>query len=133
MTNQENINSFLYDYCAAFRPGNIPAVAKFYRPPVTMIFANQVSILDDEGKIIRTLQSIMDTLTNKDFSHSQVDSCNIHQLTDKTALLSATFSRLKTDGTLLEKLGATYTVIDDGDGYKIAALIAHGVETVIGN
>ena len=78
------------------------------------------------------MQAVMNDLIKKDFCRSRVDSCNVHEFTANTALLSATFSRLKEDDTVLEKIGATYTVVNKGSGYKIASLVAHGTTSVIG-
>jgi uncharacterized NTF2-like protein DUF6841 len=133
MTKQTTLNNFLLDYCAAFRPGNIAAVAEFYHSPVTMIFGDRVSVLKNEDEIINTLQAVMDGLVNQGFCRSEVDSCHVHEFAENTALLSATFSRLKEDDTVLEKLGATYTVVNKGSGYKIASLVAHGTASVISN
>lgn len=132
MPNQTTLNSFLLDYCAAFRPGNIAAVAEFYHSPVIMIFGDKVTILKNTEEVITTLQAVMNDLIKKDFCRSRVDSCNVHEFTANTALLSATFSRLKEDDTVLEKIGATYTVVNKGSGYKIASLVAHGTTSVIG-
>ena len=131
MTEQTNLSHFLLDYCAAFRPENIPSVAKFYQLPVTMIFDGQVTVLKTEEEIIATLQAIMDRLIAKNFQYSRVDQSHVHRLTENTALISASFSRLDTEGTVLEELGATYTLINDGNGYKIAVLVAHCTQAVI--
>lgn len=131
MTKPTNLNDFLLEYCAAFRPGNIPEVAKYYHLPVTMIFGGQVAILTSEQQVIDTLQTIMDKLINSDFHRSRLDLCHIHELTKNTALLSASFSRLNTDDEILEQIGATYTVIKIEEGYKIAVLVAHETQTVI--
>ncbi len=131
MTKQADLSNFLLDYCAAFRPGDIPGVAKFYQLPVTMVFGGQVTILKTEEEIIATLQAIMNSLIAKNFKRSRVDQRHIHQLTENTALISASFSRLDTEDAILEQLGATYTVIDNGSGYKIAVLVAHDTHTVV--
>ncbi|MBV1932039.1 MAG: hypothetical protein KUG71_10015 [Porticoccaceae bacterium] len=131
MVPQSDLNNFLLDYCSAFRPGNITKVAEFYHLPVTMIFANQVKVLNSIEEVVSTLQAIMDNLIQQSFHHSRVDKSYIHRLADKTALLSARFSRLNADDTVIETLGATYTVVDDGKGYRIAALIAHDTEAII--
>ena len=131
MTSQQQLNSFLLDYCETFRPGNLPAVAEFYHLPVTMIFKDRVTVLNTIADVILALQSIMDGLVKRSFTHSRVDECHAHQLTETIGLLSAKFSRIKADGTVLEKLGATYTVINSGDGYKITVLVAHEPENTI--
>lgn len=131
MTVQKELNEFILNYCDTFRPGNIDEVAKFYHLPVTMIFKDRVAVLNSRAEVMLALQSIMDDLVKRDFSHSRVDECHAHQLTDIVGLLSAKFSRIKADGTVLERLGATYTVINNGDSYKITVLIAHEPETTI--
>lgn len=131
--NDSTLKHFLHDYCAAFRPGNIPEIAKFYHLPVTMIFGDQVNTLTTEHKVVSMLGAVVQSLVSRGFDHSRVDDCYIHPLTNHSALISATFSRLKADGTVLEQLGATYTVINTGDGYRIAVLVAHDLGRVIKN
>ena len=131
MSTEDSIRKFLLDYCTAFRPGNIVAVAEFYNVPLTMISDGRVAVVDDRSKIISIFNATMADLAGKGFDHSRVDNCAVHPLTDNTALISATFSRLKSDGSILERLGATYTVINDGDNYKIATLIAHAPQALI--
>lgn len=132
MTSQNTLKTFLLDYCAAFRPGNISAVAGFYLSPATLIFGDRISVLSNTDEIASTLQAVLDDLVGRGFCRSRVDSCHVHEFTENTALLSATFSRLKEDDSVLEQLGATYTVVNKGSGYKIATLVAHGTTSVIG-
>lgn len=131
--NDTALRHFLDDYCAAFRPGNIAAIAKLYHLPVTMMVGEQISTLNNEQRVMDMLEAIVRSLVARGFDHSRVDDCYIHPLTSNSALISATFSRLKTDGTVLEQLGATYTVVNTDDGYRIAVLVAHDVGHVIKN
>lgn len=131
--NDTALRHFLDDYCAAFRPGNIAAIAKLYHLPVTMMVGEQISTLNSEQRVVDMLEAIVRSLVARGFDHSRVDDCYIHPLTSNSALISATFSRLKTDGTVLEQLGATYTVVNTDDGYRIAVLVAHDVGHVIKN
>ena len=131
MTNQDALKTFLLDYCEAFRPGNISAVVEFYHSPATMIFGNRISVLSNGDEIASTLQAVLDDLVDRDFYRSRVDSCHVHEFSEYTALLSATFSRLKEDDSVLEQLGATYTVVNKDNGYKIATLVAHNTTSII--
>jgi hypothetical protein len=131
MHNKTNLEHFLRAYCEAFRQGNIPAVVEFYYFPATMIFDDRVIVITDKDKGLGLFNSLMDDLIKQNFDHSRVDSCYVHPLTDRTALISASFTRLKKDGSILQRLGATYTIVTGGNNLKIAAVVAHGVEGVI--
>ncbi len=130
-STRQNLNQFLGDYCRAFRPHNMPAMADFFNVPVTMISGGRANTLSTEEQLTNSLQIVMNGLVTQGFDHSEIDEVHIHPLSAKTALLSAIFSRLKTDGSLLQKIGATYTVIDSGEGYKIATLVAHDTDGLV--
>lgn len=130
-TMQESLSQFLCDYCAAFRAGNIDAVANYFEAPLVMVFADQHAVLDTQAKICDLLQSMMTTLLARGFARSEVDRVSGAWLSDKTALISAEFTRYKVDGTVLERLGATYTVIASGVEFKIVSVVAHSVDAVL--
>lgn len=131
MNTNSDPEEFLRDYCASFVPGNMEIVAAYYRLPVTMIFGENIQVLDTRDKVLKALNAVMDGLVEKGFDHTEVDEYHCHRLNDTTSILSAAFSRLKTDGSLLEKLGASYTVVNDGAGYKISYLIAHRPDRIM--
>jgi hypothetical protein len=131
MAMQENLSQFLRHYCAAFHRDNIENVADYFKAPLVMVFGDQHTVLDTRIKIRDTLQAMMTALLAREFDRSEVDRVSGAWFTEKTALISAEFTRYKVDGSVLERLGATYTVIADGIGLKIVAVVAHTVEGVL--
>lgn len=125
------LEDFLTRYCESFRKGNAAVAAAFYHEPAVMIFADRMMVLDTRADITRTLDRILTELIERGFSHSVVDVVHVIPLTAGTALISATFSRLRGDGGVLERLGATYTVIEADGDCKIACIVAHAVDRVI--
>lgn len=129
MTKQ--LEDFLTRYCESFRAGNIDAAADFYHEPATMIFADRMVVLHSRELIAQALERVLTGLITRGFSRSVVDELQVIPLTDRTALISAAFSRLRSDGEVLERLGATYTVIGGDRGFKIAAVVTHGEDRVV--
>lgn len=131
MTQPINLNNFLFGYCAGFRPGNIADAATYYHLPVTLIFREQVTILTHRRQVIDTLETIIGSLIKYGLRCFRLILYHIHEFTENTALLSASFSPLKPGDKILEQIGATYTHIKHGKNYKIAALITLDRQSVI--
>lgn len=119
------VEEFLQRYCEAFRAGNATAAAAFYHAPAAMIFDDRLVVLDSHAKLAAVLDRILTGLIERGFSRSIIDRMEVMPLTDNTALINAAFSRLRADGTVLERLGATYTVIGGDSGLRIACVVTH--------
>ncbi len=126
------ISDFIEGYCAAFRPGGASAAAGYFHYPVTLLAGGTKQTFASSGDLEAMFVDGLAALSDKGFSHSTVDEMNIHPLGASVALASGVFTRWHENGSELEKIGATYTVIKEGAGdWKITTVITHGVETVV--
>ncbi len=126
------ISDFIEGYCAAFRPGGAAAAAGYFHYPVTLLAGGAKQSFVSPHELEAMLGAGLAALSDKGFSHSTVDEMNIHPFGAAVALASGVFTRWHKNGSVLEKVGATYTVINEGAGdWKITTLITHGVDTII--
>lgn len=133
MIVEAEIKAFLRAYVSAFLPTTLATAAGMYETPATMIVNDQVSQIHSKDALFSALNAVMKALVAQGFDHSEIDNVYVHPLTERAALVSANFSRCKTDGAVLERLGATYTVVKKDHGYRIVTVVAHGPEAVIKN
>ena len=131
MKNSE-ISKFIHEYCDAFRPDNFNKMEKYFHFPMSLLargmslqFANF-----DEFAII--LNAMLSDLAAKGFSYSKIQTLYIHRLADDIAIVSASYKRFNTDGSVLEAIAATYTLRKDAkSAWGIVAIISHEVDKVI--
>jgi hypothetical protein len=127
---EAELKQFMQDYCGAFKPDDCSRVLEFYNVPLAMVFADQLVVLNTKEEVAGTITAMLNALVEKNFKESKLDTIGVTALTEKTVLVSAAFTRYRRDGSVLERLGATYTVVRGAAGFKIVALVAHGVEGV---
>ncbi len=113
------------DYCASFKPGGIDDVLDHYHETATMMMGSMVFSLDREG-IRAALESGLEDLLEKGFAYSRFNELQIQQLNPELAYVSGSFTRYKADDSVLEQLGATYTLIHVEGQWKIVVIALHG-------
>lgn len=123
------ISKVIENYCASFRPGNASAVLPFCHCPLTVFTHDTFMSLSEPCEIEALFSDALNTLTSQQFSHSTINHMHTQHLNKSTALVTAEFTRIKNDGSILEVISATYTLhsIQEGN-WKIAAIIVHDTE-----
>jgi ketosteroid isomerase-like protein len=126
------IREFIHRYCEAFRPGNIEAVAQYFHYP-TILLSDGMSIpLLDAKALSAALGVALSALADNGFAYSQPQQLHIHGLTNETAIVSARYNRCRADGSLLEEIAATYTLLKTAEqGWKIVTIITHDRDNLI--
>ncbi|WNC71000.1 hypothetical protein RGQ13_12785 [Thalassotalea psychrophila] len=132
MKNSE-ISQFIHEYCRAFRPGNINEIIKYFHYPTTMLVNGMNLHVASSVELEPLLSSGLSDMKSKGFSYSKIQDLYIHSLSEKIAIVSASYIRFKSDDTALEEIAATYTIFNDSElGCGIVTIIAHELDKVIG-
>jgi hypothetical protein len=131
MSERDEIRRTMDEYLEAFVSHDIARAMPHYRLPVAFIMPTGVLQPADATQLERLLQSLFATLQQKDHKASRWDELYIHLLTSKCALVSTVFSRLRSDGSLIESLGGTYQLVCEEGAWKILSLAAHATSAVI--
>jgi ketosteroid isomerase-like protein len=99
-----------------------------YTHPHTMVSGEQgLSIVNTAADHERGYHAIMKTLHKQEWGRSGIDRMQIWPFSDSLAQLVADVTRYKKDGSILEKLRASYMLRREAGGWKILAfgLVAH--------
>jgi len=131
---EKEIEDFMKSYSSAFRPGNSNKMERFYCYPTTMLSGEMRIILETGDEVSSAISAGLEALESNGFSHSELLELHIHKLTQESAIVSATYNRLKTDGSILEKIAATYNLFkENGDTWKVLMTTTHGIDGLIKN
>ena len=109
-------------YGAAFGKNPI-AAASFCNEPVLGVLPQPVIPLPKRADFEAFCAGSVAKWKALGYSHGELKSGHVKMLTAQTALYSAGFVRMKSDGAELERAAATYLFQDGADGRKIVALI----------
>lgn len=123
-----DLRQFIDQYCASFTPGNAAAMPAFYHLPVTMIFADTLLVLSGAEELAAAFEQMLLPLAARGFKASRAERMAVTQLGENTFSVIASFSRYHQDGSVLEQVGASYTVLRGKNGYKIAMVVAHDAD-----
>jgi hypothetical protein len=102
-----------------------------YEFPCTLITPQAVTIVRDRTDFEGVFAPVAARLRADGFARSAFTRFAAHKLSDNIALASMHWTRLRHDGTEIERLGATYTVRRTAGHWRIVSLIAHAPETVV--
>ena len=133
MSEHDEIRRMMDDYLDAFVSHDIARVMPHYALPITFIAHNGRFHAADTAQLERLLQTFFATLEGQDHRASRWDELHTHMLTPTCAVVSAVFSRLRGDGSVIETLGGTYQMVKEGGAWKVLTLAAHPASAVIGN
>jgi hypothetical protein len=120
------VRAALDRYLARFSSGQIDAIAtQSYLAPSINTTADRVGIAMTAADVGRRFEATLATLVPQGYDRSVTRTANVCMLSDVAAVVSATFARLRRDGTVLSEIGSTYVFVKSGDGWRIAAQLAH--------
>lgn len=128
----DEVRKFMHDYCDSFRPGNADAMADFFYYPATMLTNGMCLQINSPDELTSILASGLQSLEAVGFAKSESREMHVHILADDVATVSGRYNRLKSDGSLLEKIAATYTLFKVPDlGWRIVLLVIHDIDKII--
>jgi ketosteroid isomerase-like protein len=125
------VRQAVIDYVAAFSKLDAAATARYYHEPSMFLRPNGVTLMASRAEIEATFAANMESLRAREYSHSEWLELYVKQLSETTALASGVAIRYKTDGSELERVGATYALRRTDDGWKIVMTLGHPIESVL--
>ena len=106
-------------YFDAFQTLDPRAVLPYFHVPGMLLSPRGVSVVTTDAELEAMWAKVMDDLRSRDYGRSTLTDLRVEPLTAGIALLSARVTRYRTDGTELERIGVTYTLLRVGDAWKI--------------
>jgi ketosteroid isomerase-like protein len=107
------------------------AAAAFYGEPTLIVFPNEVFALVTRGDVEAYLAKLLGSLKTLGYSGTKLGMPRVKMLNSNTALYSTEATRMKTDGTELQRAGFTYLLHKGGGGWKINEVIATDLDKLI--
>ena len=125
ITVWNNYFSFFSEGRADFIADRIYAAQSYYVENDGPVFIPTRSENEDD------FQTSFTGLEAQDYDRSETQYMNICVLNPTGAILSAVYTRYRTDGSILQELGGTYMFAKFEEGWRILAVISHSSEKVI--
>jgi ketosteroid isomerase-like protein len=108
-----------HHYIDVFNKEDVAGFIACYAHPHTMLSGEQgLTIINSAAEHERGYHAIMKTLHAQAWGRSGIDRMQVWPFSDALAQLAADVTRYKKDGSVLEKLRATYVLRRDPAGWK---------------
>ena len=122
-----DIRKALEDYVAAFSAGRADQIAeRSALAPMLNLGAAAPTASMTARDIEQRYAGQLKGLAAQNYKRSTVDTATVCLLNDAAAIVSGTFTRYRTDGSVLSKIASTYVFAKSDGLWKITALIGHG-------
>ena len=109
---------------------DLPAFRRCWQLPCLLTLPDACVAITDEATFERVFGGMMEQLRAQGLTRSVPERINIHEFGASTALASVLWTRYAGE-TVLERLGATYTLVRRDGEWLVSALVAHAPEAVI--
>ena len=129
MTRDEAaISRTFSDYAQAFQTLRTDAILPYCHVPCVFISAQGMRVLATAPEVEAFFTQVIQALKARAYERSVLTSLGVRQMSERTAMVSVSRVRYRTDGEELERVGETYTLVKTGDDWKIAAALVHDPE-----
>jgi NTF2-like protein (DUF6841) len=117
------LEAFYKGYIDSFNREDIDMYSQSFDYPYAMILGDKgLALTRDETAHQRFYTSLMINLKERGWVRSGIDQFKAWPYADNLALIMADAIRYRADGSVIEKVRATYTVRRAGNNWKIVAL-----------
>ena len=99
---------------------------EFYGVPIVLTMDAGARVLEDDDAVIGALARQTEGLRAAGYDRSETLDSETAILSATTALHTAAFSRVRADGSEINRLRATYLIVDGPQGRRMSALVVHG-------
>lgn len=118
-------------YVEAFQTLNPQAPLSYCHVPCVFIAPQGVLIMAGIDEIEKFFTRVMEGLKARGYTHSELRTLEVKQMSGDVALVSVSRVRYKTDGQELERVGETYTLRSTGQGWKIVVAMIHDPDSAL--
>lgn len=128
--NHAAIAAFFDSIADSFGAQDLPRFRALYQLPAMIVVAQGAHALGDAAEFDAFFGVMLDRLRAERFARSTYEHLAVKTLGPGLALAAMHWTRWRDDGSKIEELGATYTLVQRDGAWKIVALIGHGPDTV---
>lgn len=125
MSNEQDVRAVMEGVAEAFSRLDVDRWLGYFNPQHTFVHHDMVFVAQSLADTKAAFAPMIDELRSSGFKQSALDLCNIRILGPKMAMTATLWRRLGEGDELLEKFGATYTLLLTDAGWKIVVAAVH--------
>lgn len=125
------IKALMHNYIDLFTAGDFETAAKSYEMPFSWIIGPSIATAFTPAEFVDKMNAMRNPLLDQGFERSELVSCNVRMLGDNAALVGVEVARHFADGRR-EVTGGTYTAHNDGSTWRLANIIGHPIDEIVG-
>lgn len=118
----------LRNYVKAFESLDVDAVAAFYRLPCMLLTRHGPVVLSDADAACAAVRSLIGQAQSQGYRRTEVVDLEVRALGEGLAWIAGVFSRRNASGDEIARFGVAYTMLGEGDSWKIVVGVAHEAE-----
>jgi hypothetical protein len=131
MAREQDVRSVIEGLADSFSQLDIDRWLSFFNPQHTFVHHDFVFVAHSLDETKNASAPMISDLREAGFRRSNLDLCNIKFLGPKMAVASTVWTRLGDKDEVLEKFGATYTLLDTAAGWKVVVTAVHDDDVVL--
>jgi ketosteroid isomerase-like protein len=124
------VKTVFEDVAASFGAGDLARYRQRIATPCVVVSPAGTQVLHDDAEFNALFTPMMQRLKAQGFARSVFERFSCKQLAPNMALASMHWTRYRADGTPLETLGATYTLMPKDGYWQIVVLMPHAADSV---
>lgn len=125
MSNEQDIRAVMEGVADAFSRLDVDRWLGYFSPQHTFVHHDSVFVAQSLDDTKAAFGPMISELRDSGFRRSALDLCNVKMLGPKMGVAATLWRRLGDNDTLLEKFGATYTLLLTEAGWKIVVAAVH--------
>ena len=131
MSREQEVRSVIEGIAVAFSRLDVDRWLSFFTPQHTFVHHDSVFVARSIEDTRDAFAPMLAGLRKSGFRRSALDVCNVAFLGPRIAVASTIWRRLGNNDTLLEKIGATYTLLETPAGWKVAVATVHDDDVLL--
>lgn len=131
MSADKDVQAVIEGIADSFSQLDVDRWLSFFNPQHTFVHHDSVFVSRSLEDTKQAFAPMIAGLRASGFRRSALDVCHIKLLGPKLALAATVWRRLGENDKLLERFGATYTLLDTPAGWKVVVATVHDPDVVL--
>jgi len=131
MSAEQDVRAVIDGIGESFSRLDVDRWLSYFNPQHTFVYHDSVLVAQSLNDTKRAFAPMIDGLRESGFRRSALDVCNVKLLGPKLAFAATVWRRLGEGDKLLEKFGASYTLLETAAGWKVVVAAVHDAEALL--
>jgi NTF2-like protein (DUF6841) len=131
MSKERDVRAVIEGIGEAFSKLDVDRWLGYFNPEHTFVHHDSVFVAKSIEDTKNAFAPMISGLRESGFRRSALDLCNIKFLGPKMAIAATMWRRLGENDKLLEKFGATYTLLETPAGWKVVVAMVHDEDVIL--